>query len=172
MLDRGNIIESAFLKLGEVGQIYSDNRTEQYEVAGKLLDNILETVALDTDFLFNATTVNLNKNINSSNDFGEYRYNIPNDFLTLVRYSDNMKFEGEFIYSTNESLNITYCRKIAIEEYPQYMKNYLIYKLSVELCNTYSAYSDKLSAMHGYLSDERTKIMNNEGLVISHLNGG
>ena len=172
MLDRGNIIESAFLKLGEIGQIYSDNRTEQYEVAGKLLDNILETVALDTDFLFNATTVNLNKNINSSNDFGEYRYNIPNDFLTLVRYSDNMKFEGEFIYSTNENLNITYCRKIAIEEYPQYMKNYLIYKLSVELCNTYSAYSDKLSTMHGYLSDERTKIMNNEGLVISHLNGG
>ncbi len=172
MLDRGNIIESAFLKLGEVGQIYSDNRTEQYEVAGKLLDNILETVALDTDFLFNATTVNLNKNINSTNDFGEYRYNIPNDFLTIIRYSDNMKFEGEFIYSTNENLNITYCRKIAIEEYPQYMKNYLIYKLSVELCNTYSAYSDKLSAMHWYLSDERTKIMNNEGLVISHLNGG
>lgn len=172
MLDRGNIIESAFLKLGEVGQIYSDNRTEQYEVAGKLLDNILETVALDTDFLFNATTVNLNKNINSTNDFGEYRYNIPNDFLTIIRYSDNMKFEGEFIYSTNENLNITYCRKIAIEEYPQYMKNYLIYKLSVELCNTYSAYSDKLSTMHGYLSDERTKIMNNEGLVISHLNGG
>ena len=172
MLDRGNIIESAFLKLGEVGQIYSDNRTEQYEVAGKLLDNILETVALDTDFLFNATTVNLNKNINSSNDFGEYRYNIPNDFLTIIRYSDNMKFEGEFIYSTNDSLNITYCRKIAIEEYPQYMKNYLIYKLSVELCNTYSAYSDKLSTMHGYLSDERRKIMNNEGLVISHLNGG
>lgn len=172
MLDRGNIIESAFLKLGEVGQIYSDNRTEQYEVAGKLLDNILETVALDTDFLFNATTVNLNKNINSTNDFNEYRYNIPNDFLTIIRYSDNMKFEGEFIYSTNESLNITYCRKIAIEEYPQYMKNYLIYKLSVELCNTYSAYSDKLTTMHGYLSDERTKIMNNEGLVISHLNGG
>ena len=172
MLDRGNIIESAFLKLGEVGQIYSDNRTEQYEVAGKLLDNILETVALDTDFLFNATTVNLNKNINSTNDFDEYRYNIPNDFLTIIRYSDNMKFEGEFIYSTNESLNITYCRKIAIEEYPQYMKNYLIYKLSVELCNTYSAYSDKLSTMHGYLSDERAKIMNNEGLVISHLNGG
>lgn len=172
MLDRGNIIESAFLKLGEVGQIYSDNRTEQYEVAGKLLDNILETVALDTDFLFNATTVNLNKNINSTNDFGEYRYNIPNDFLTIIRYSDNMKFEGEFIYSTNASLNITYCRKIAIEEYPQYMKNYLIYKLSVELCNTYSAYSDKLNTMHGYLSDEKTKIMNNEGLVISHLNGG
>ena len=115
MLDRGNIIESAFLKLGEVGQIYSDNRTEQYEVAGKLLDNILETVALDTDFLFNATTVNLNKNINSSNDFGEYRYNIPNDFLTIIRYSDNMKFEGEFIYSTNENLNITYCRKIELK---------------------------------------------------------
>ena len=172
MLDRGNIIESAFLKLGEVGQIYSDNRTEQYEVAGKLLDNILETVALDTDFLFNATTVNLNKNINSTNDFGEYRYNIPNDFLTIIRYSDNMKFEGEFIYSTNENLNITYCRKIAIEEYPSYMKNYLILKLSVELCNTYSAYSDKLNIMHGYLSDEKTKILNNEGLVISHLNGG
>ena len=172
MLDRGNIIESAFLKLGEVGQIYSDNRTEQYEVAGKLLDNILETVALDTDFLFNATTVNLNKNINSSNDFGEYRYNIPNDFLTLVRYSDNMKFEGEFIYSTNENLNITYCRKIAIEEYPQYMKRYLIYELAVELCNTYSAYENKLNTMHGYLSDEKIKIMNNEGLVISHLNGG
>ena len=172
MLDRGNIIESAFLKLGEVGQIYSDNRTEQYEVAGKLLDNILETVALDTDFLFNATTVILNKNINSTNDFGEYRYNIPNDFLALIRYSDNMKFEGEFIYSTNENLNITYCRKITIEEYPAYMKNYLILKLAVELCNTYSAYSDKLSTIHGYLSDEMIKIKNNEGLVISHLNGG
>ena len=172
MLDRGNIIESAFLKLGEVGQIYSDNRTEQYEVAGKLLDNILETVALDTDFLFNAVTVKLDKNINSKNDFDEYRYNILNDFLVLIRYSDNMKLEGEFIYSTNDSLNITYCRKIAIGEYPAYMKNYLILKLAVELCNTYSAYEHKLNTIHGYLSDEKIKIMNNEGLVISHLNGG
>ena len=172
MLDKGNIIELAFLKLGEVGQIYSDNRTEQYEVAGKLLDNILDTVALDTDFSFNAVTVNLDKNINSKNDFDEYRYNIPNDFLVLIRYSDNMKLEGEFIYSTNDSLNITYCRNIAIEEYPQYMKNYLILKLAVELCNTYSAYENKLSIVQGSLSDEKIKIMNNEGLVISHLNGG
>jgi hypothetical protein len=172
MLDRGNIIELAFLKLGEVGQIYSDNRTEQYEVTEKLLDDILQTVALDTDFLFNATTVSLTKNINSQNEFGQYRYNIPNDFLTIIRYSDNMKIEGEFIYSANESLNITYCRAIAIEEYPVYMKNYILLKLAVELCNTYSAYGDKLTLMHGYLSDEKIKIMNNEGLVISDLNGG
>ena len=83
-----------------------------------------------------------------------------------------MKLEGEFIYSTNDSLNITYCRNIAIEEYPQYMKNYLILKLAVELCNTYSAYENKLGVIQGYLSDEKIKIMNNEGLVISHLNGG
>lgn len=28
MLDRGNIIEHAFLKVGDPGQIYSDNRTK------------------------------------------------------------------------------------------------------------------------------------------------
>lgn len=172
MLDRGNIIELAFLRLGEVGNLYSDNRTEEYKIAEKLLENILETVALDTDFLFNATTVKLEKNINSKNEFEQHRYNLPQDFLTIIRYSDNMKFEAEFIYSTNEELNITYCRKIAIEEYPEYMKNYLIYKLAVELCGTYSAYNDKLNLMQGYLNSEIIKIKNLEGLVISDFTGG
>ena len=48
-------------------------------------------------------------------DFDEYRYNRPNDFLSIIRYSDNMRIEGEFIYSANEALNIMYCRKIVLE---------------------------------------------------------
>lgn len=172
MLDRGNIIELTFLKLGEVGNLYSDNRTEQYKIAETLFKNILETVATDTDFLFNATTVKLDKNINGKNDFDENRYNAPNDFLSLVRYNDSMKFEGEFFYSKNDELNVTYCRKIALEEYPDYMKNYLIYKLAVELCGAYSAYQDKLNYMQENLNSEKIKISNNEGLVISDFLGG
>lgn len=53
-----------------------------------------------TRLLFNAVTVNLTKNANSTNEFDEYRYNRPNDFLSMIRYSDNMRIEGEFIYST------------------------------------------------------------------------
>ena len=172
MLDRGNIIEQAFLKVGDPGQIYSDNRTERYKVAEKLLDNILETIALDTAFLFNAVTVNLTKNANNTNEFDEYRYNIPNDFLSIIRYSDSMRIEGEFIYSANEALNIMYCRKIILEEYPDYMKNYLILKLAVELCFTYTAYENKIQLILAALSSEKVKVMNNEGLVISNVSGG
>ena len=172
MLDRGNIIEQAFLKVGDPGQIYSDNRGERYDIAEKLLDNILETVALDTDFLFNATTVSLTKNASSINEFGEYRYNRPNDFLTMIRYSDDMRLEGEFIYSTNDALNIMYCRKIILEEYPDYMKNYLILKLAVELCFTYTAYENKIQLILEALSSEKVKVMNNEGLVINNVSGG
>ena len=172
MLDRGNIIEHAFLKVGDPGQIYSDNRTERYNIAEKLLDNILDTVALDTAFLFNAVTVNLTKNANSTNEFDEYRYNRPNDFLSIIRYSDNMRIEGEFIYSTNEALNIMYCRKIVLEKFPDYMKNYLVLKLAVELCFTYTAYENKIQLILAALNSEKVKVMNNEGLVINNVSGG
>ena len=39
MLDRGNIIELTFLKLGEVGNLYSDNRTEQYKIADVFMNS-------------------------------------------------------------------------------------------------------------------------------------
>ena len=172
MLDRGNIIEHAFLKVGDPGQIYPDNRTERYNIAEKLFDNILDTVALDTAFLFNAVTVNLTKNANSTNEFDEYRYNRPNDFLSIIRYSDNMRIEGEFIYSTNEALNIMYCRKIVLEEYPDYMKNYLVLKLAVELCFAYTAYDNKIQLILAALNSEKVKVMNNEGLVINNVSGG
>lgn len=171
MLDRGNIIELAFFRLGETVQIYSDNMTEKHKIAEKLLENVVETLAMDTDFLFNATTVKLEKNINSKNDYGEYRYNIPHDFLSLIRYTDNMRMEREFVYSKNENLSITYCRKITIEEFPNYMKNYLVYKLAVELCGAYSAYIEKIDSMQTYLNSEMIKIKNSEGLVINNFKG-
>lgn len=171
MIDRGNIIELAFFKLGETVQIYSDNMAEKHKIAEKLLENVLETLAMDTDFLFNATTVRLEKNINSQNDYGDYRYNLPHDFLNLIRYTDNMRLESEFIYSKNEDLSITYCRKITIEEFPNYMKNYLVYKLAVELCGAYSSYIEKISLMQTYLNSEMIKIKNSEGLVINNFKG-
>ena len=164
MINKSTIIEQAFIRLGEVGTIYNDNRSEQYKVATILLDGIIDTIAVDNNFLFNATTVTLSKAIEQQNELGEYRYNMPIDFLNAVRLSNGARIEGEFIYSTEDSVKITYCRKININELPNYLRNLLIYSLASSLADAYSAYENKKQLMLSYYNAEVIKIMNVEGL--------
>lgn len=163
MIDKSKITEMAIVRLGEVGTIYNDNRSEIYKVAEKLLDNIIDTIAVDNNFLFNATTIKLNKSLQEKNILGEYRYNLPIDFLNIIR-AKGCRIEGEFIYSKDEEAIITYCRKMSLQEFPDYLTNLLIYNLASVLCDAYSAYSDRKTLMLSYYNREVQRVMNIEGL--------
>lgn len=155
MLSKDKIISTSLLKLGEV-DAYSDNRSDIYKIAGKLLDNVIDTVATRNDFLFNATTVKLTK---YSELDGEIIYNKPVDFLNKIMFiGGEARIEGEFIYSEVEDLKLQYCKKIDFNEISDYMFNYLIYALATELSETYTQYTSRLEVLNTRLEQERINI--------------
>lgn len=160
MLDKGKIIKSAFLKLGK-NNAYNDNKSDEYIVASSLLDKILDNVARRTTFLFNAVTVKLTPT--GQNDLGEYRFNIPIDFLNIVRANGNYRVEGEFIYSDQETLFVQYCRKIDFNEYPDNMFEYLEVALCLEMCWAFNSYESRINYYEMLEYRERERIINQQG---------
>jgi hypothetical protein len=169
MLNEGKIIETAFLKLGEVGNIYNDNRTDLYKIAQAHLDNIIDQLAFDTTYLFNATTVKLTKHIGQDDEL-RIRYNVPFNYLNTIKSSHDIYREGEYFYldiaKTPEpkEVMLAYCKKIELNELPNYLFNLIVYLLCIELSNSFSAYSNKLAYISTLLAQERTKILTQEGL--------
>jgi len=156
MIDRNNVIKNALLKCGEVSN-YNDDRSEEYANASLLLKNIINTVASKNDFTFNSTTAKLTKG--GVNVLGYNRFNLPVDFLNKIAFIDSTGYiEGEFIYSTDDEVFLQYCRAITLEEYPNYMLNYLIYALAVELAESNNSYVERLSILNQRLAKETTDI--------------
>ncbi len=160
------IIRNALLKLGEVGT-YNDNRSGIYKNAKIILNEVvLPSCAMDTDFSFNSVTVTLNKS-GSTTPLGEYRYNMPADFISLCQYypEKSARVENENICSFETELSIRYCRRITLAEYPLYMQNYLISTLAHRLSQTYSTYNAKLDELN--LEQKRLEgaIKTSEGFV-------
>lgn len=163
MLVRNTIIQTALLKLGEVSS-YSDNRSEEYRIADILLDNVIKNVAVRNDFLFNSKTIQLTLRLTSHGGkdpiTGEYVFNLPSDFANKISFIDSVdaRLEGEFAYSTEDNLKLQYCRKISLEEMPDYMFNYLVYALATEMAETYSSYISRLTTLNTRLEQERQNI--------------
>lgn len=155
MLERGNIISNALLKLKEVNY-YNDNKSDTYKMADFLFNNVLNFTATRVDFRFNATTILLNLNSNSKNYLDEYRYNLPNDFLNKIEFVGGTgRIENEFIYSTSEDLSIRYCRRIPLQEYPDYLESYLVYALATEMAESATEYADRLEVMNTRLEQAK-----------------
>lgn len=164
MLSRDTIITMAWLRLGDQNQMYNANITERQKVADMLFDQVKSDVGVDTTFLFNATTVALTKNLNSQE--GDYiRYNLPADFVSKVRCSDRLaRFEGEYIYSTADDLELTYCREMDLSEYPEYLERYFIVSLAIKLAMAYKTLSDNIQFLSMERVDEMNRIVTREGL--------
>lgn len=160
MIVKDNIISIAMLKLGEVNY-YNDNQYDMRKIADKLLDNVILNIAVRNDFLFNSRTVKLTLNLMDKNEnTGEYRYNLPTDFLNKIRFLNDpsARIENEFIYSTKKDLLMQYCYKMSLSDYPDYLQNYMIYALATEMAETYNKYIDRLSFLNQRLEEEKTNV--------------
>lgn len=179
MLERGNIIESALLKVGNITD-YNDNRSDIYKVADKLLNNVVDMVCKSNEFSFNSTTVILTQS-GVDSVTGEYRYNIPEDFLGVKKQiitnapvpfgiesvvdlvnankRESFRLQGEYIYSYNTPLRFNYSRKMILTELPDYMTEYITLLLAKSLAMSIRMYADSLPTIDQYLKTERTNVI-------------
>lgn len=165
MLEKNNIIHLAWYKLGEQNQLYNNNITDRMKIASILFDDVVDEIAIDATFSFNARTVKLTKNLNEKNYRGEYRYNKPNDYLSTVWISDRLaRIENEFFYSEQDSLELCYCFKMNLSEYPDYIKKYIVVSLAIRLAEAFSIYENKIPKLMGEKLDCMNNIIANEGL--------
>lgn len=193
MLERGNIIEQALLKVGNITD-YNDNRSDIYKVADTLLNNVVDKACKSNEFSFNTTTVILTQ-VGKDEITGEYRYNIPEDFLGLKKKlisnapipfgiesvaqlahssrRQNLRLQGEYIYSYNNPLRLNYARKMILTEIPEYMQEYLILELAKSLCMSIRMYADSLPAIDAYIKAEKTNvILAEKSMVVLEVRGG
>lgn len=164
MLNKDNIITMAWFRLGDQNQMYNSNLTERQKVAGMLFEQVRRELATDTTFLFNAVTVTLTKNLNTRE--GEYyRYNLPADFISKVRCSDReVRFEGEYIYSTSDTIELTYCRELPLSEYPDSLEKLFIVNLALKLADSYLTLKENAPQLLMEKVEEMNKIVTREGL--------
>lgn len=158
MISRDNVIQTALLKLGEVS-VYSDNRSEEYKIANRLLENVINNIAARNDFLFNSKTIELTT-VGKDNITDENIFNLPIDFLNKISFIDNddARLESEYIYSTSDTVKLQYCRKINFSEFPEYLFNFMVYSLALEMSETYNSYTDRVSLLNTRLEQERQNI--------------
>lgn len=164
MLNKDNIVTMAWLKLGDQNQMYNSNISERQKVASMLFNQVKKELAVDTSFLFNAVTVKLTKNLNDRE--GDYfRYNLPADFISKVRCSDRaVRFEGEFIYSLQDDVELTYCREMDISEYPDSIEKFFILSLALKLASAYKTLADNAQSLIIERMEEMNLIVTREGL--------
>lgn len=164
-IDKQKIIDLAFLKLGEQTQLYHSNIIDRMNIADLLFEEVIDALATDATFLFNSRTEELTKAIPTVNSRGEYKYNKPYDYLSRVWSSDrNIRIENEFIYSKEDKLELCYCYRMNLSDYPIYLKSIIVPKLAKRLAETYDGYYNKIPMLEREILDETNKIVTQEGL--------
>lgn len=161
-MDKGNIIKQAFLKLGD-NNAFNDNKGDKYKVADGLLDKIISTIAIEADFLFNAVTTKLTSV--GQNNLGENKFNLPIDYLNIITADKKFRIEGEFAYSKESELNIQYCRKIPLSEYPANMFDVLVLSLAKEIALAFSTYNNKYMLLKQEFEEVKRKVIYQQGYL-------
>lgn len=163
-MDKGKIIKDAFLTVGDNG-IFNDNKSDKYKVAEGLLDTVIATLATETDFLFNSITTKLTSI--GKNDLNENRFNVPIDYLNIVRADKAFRLEGEYLYSASGELYIQYCRKIPFEEFPDSMMTLVVMALAKKLSVAFSAYNNRYPLLEQQYEEAKRSIIYQEGFLYS-----
>lgn len=166
MLSKDDLIEIAYLRLGKSIGKYGNNDDEDIYKAARALDEIINNIAVESEFRFNAVTTILNKNADDKGVLGDNRFNLPNDFLNVITSEQDYRIEGEYVYSSEDSVTMMYCRKIELSEFPQYMKKYLVASLCSELTIIFDQYINKYAIFNREVGIEKTRIINMQGLVV------
>lgn len=165
MLNKSDIVNLAFLKVGEQNQLFNMNITDRLAIASTLFEQCINEIATDSNFMFNAKTVLLNLNLLDKNYRGEYKYNLPIDYLNKIWISDReARIEGKFVYSTQEKVEMCYCYKMDLVDYPDYVTQYVVLKLAIKLTEAYDIYAHKKQWLEAELRDSTNKLLVSEGL--------
>ncbi len=159
MLDRGEIIKQTFLKLGE-NTVYNDNKSALYILCNSQLDSVINKIAYSTAFLFNATTIELTS---VGNENGEYKFNVPIDYLNIVRCNKKYRLENEFIYSDASQIKMQYCRKINLTEFPDNLFELLVLMTAYEMCLAYSTYNKRLELFQREVLKCKNSLVSQQG---------
>lgn len=158
-LNRDKIIQSALRLVGQTYH-YNDNNSDNYKMASAFLDNILDSVAYRTDLKFNATKVRLT--VNGKRD-DEIRYNIPTDYLNKIMFTNGEAyFEGEYIYSLVEELELQYMRKITLPEFPDNMFELLSHMLALKLAESDTSFRESVNLMDTRVNQELQRLYQNQ----------
>lgn len=168
MISKDKVINLAFLKLGEQNQLYNINITDRMKIADTLFDVVIDELAIDSNFMFNARTIRLTKNIKDKNLRGEYRYNLPTDYLNRIWISDRLaRIENEYIYSREDEVDLCYCYKMNLSDYPVYIEGLIVVKLAIKLAEAYDTYYAKIPRLEEERIDIMNRIIVSEGLPFS-----
>lgn len=165
MLNKNDIINLAFLKLGEQNQLYNINISDRMKIAELLFKEVIREIAIDTNFTFNARTIDLTLNLQQTNSRGEYRYNKPTDYLNRIWVSDKQaRIENEFIYSTEANLEMCYCFQMDLADYPESIIPYVTTCLAIKLAEAFDSYYEKIPRLEAQKMDITNKLLVSEGL--------
>lgn len=159
MIERGQVIKNVFLKLGE-NTIYNDNSSDLYNACNLILDVVIDNIAYSTAFLFNAVTVKLN---NSGKIDNEYKFNLPVDYLNVIRCDAPYRIENESVFSENSKIKMQYCRRIDLTEFPDNTFNLLVSMTAREMALAFKTYNDKLEFMQYEVARFKNDLVSQQG---------
>ena len=163
MLDKNVVTEKAFKMVGESFLSFNDNKADLFNIGLQLLEGLIEDVTVDVNLLFNAKKTKFN--LNSEKD-GLYYYNLPPDFMSFIKASDRKAtLMGEFLISSTEDIEVTYCYKLPFSEFPNYMGRYMTLLVAKELTSALTTYQAYKQIIDLELAKEKVKIYNSEGLI-------
>lgn len=182
-MEKGQIIEQALTRIGS-NTYYNDNSSDIFKEATKILEQLTRNICKSNEFRFPALTETLTQS-GTDDATGEYRYNIPTGFLgvaqqprkikpvgykiqsirelTDVRHVPNFRIEGEYIYSTEKPLVLSYVRNISLTEFPDYMEEFVILSLALKLAIALPSYRDFIGLIKSELEVERINAQLCEG---------
>lgn len=183
MLEKGKIIQTALIRLGNITS-YNDDRSRIYKSCEDMMDSIISSICSESSLNFQTTNVKLTKYGTAEN--GEYIYNIPNDFLSvcirpkkirsLNGYIDSPRKEmtypkktysrvqGEYIYSNSDNLSLHYARKIPLTEFPDYLEEVIVWRLACDVALINPAFVERLPYCEMKANEALVKVQIREGM--------
>ncbi|MGL4252657.1 MAG: hypothetical protein ACRCR2_01175 [Fusobacteriaceae bacterium] len=159
MLEKGKIVSSALLFLGEVRE-YNNNNYEIHKVALELMEEVMLEFSTSRYLRSNLDYRKLTKKTTNLDPEGRFVYNIPVDCLTLVRAVNNEPFEemGETIHSYSDTLTLVINRKIPFEEVKLTYFTFLKLMLCKKIAEVYPQFQDKLQYINQNIAAEELKL--------------
>lgn len=147
--------EIKFLALQELGFAEFPDFTSEEDNAVNIVNNQYDhiySLALQSfSWSFTERMVELTDVVNDSGVY-QHKCRLPNDILYLRGvYSDeketvlsDYKLAGDYIYTNDETVYVSYTRQVCEEELPAYFIEYLKYRLARNLCPNITGDKDLL----------------------------
>lgn len=187
MIDKGSVVINALSRLGDISA-YNDDRSRTYQSAEKILPMVLKKICSDTSLNFNVSKTKLTKYNEQKEENGEYKFNLPENFLGIAKvpkakrsvsskiipvsyetsyaHRENFRLQGEFIYTDKEEITLYYSKSIPLTEFPDYMFDYIVWRMTVEMALMYPQFTERLPYCEARSKEALYDIQRSEGLGV------